>query len=265
MKKWLVCFVLMVVMLLSVSGVYAKEMATLHFNSLEEYEQYFSSLEKKPYVIYYDDISEFGEFDFYSGPFMIHFATLKNPFAEGYSYSLIDASGYRLRIQVFHTVKPDLDAREAKYIKGKLTTENDLRKCLDTRNSDLELDGFHYCYAGGRLHYVYWFENGHRIEIGGTAFLDDYPNTTDTLVGKLLNSETAPEAIQTIKDMKITEGLPKGTADFGRTPGFFLKTVIRDAVIVAGMIALAAIITRVRTIILRKKAVKSYRSADSRI
>ena len=41
----------------------------------------------------------------------------------------------------------------------------------------------------------------------------DYPTTTDTLVGKLLNSETAPDAIKTIKAMNITEGLPRGTAD----------------------------------------------------
>jgi len=179
-------------------------------NSLEEYQKYVSSLDHIPDMILYEDISHLGEFRF--------FMDNSSPLYRKYTYGLYGDDDYPLYIDVRHEPDAEMDAAENKLDRGKLTQQGDLRKLSVTQSVILDLDGFRYKYIGGRLMNVSWYENGMKIKIGGNSLLYDYPDTTDTFMGKLLNSATAPDAIKTIKAMNITEGLPRGTADANITP-----------------------------------------------
>ena len=181
--------------------------------SLKDYQQYFSTLDVVPDIVLYEDISQFGEFVGYVDVFG-YFA----PSCKEYLYTLCDSRGYTLHLRVEHIENATLDAQNAKFEKGKIETSGDLRKLSDGRSAILELDGFQYRYLKWGLYEVSWYENGIRFSLTGGGLLCNYPTESDTLVGKLLDSETARDAIKTIKAMNITEGLPRGTADANITP-----------------------------------------------
>jgi len=179
-------------------------------DSLEAYQEYFSKQDTIPQMVFWEKISQFGEFERYMEDWAGR--------GKHYEYTMIDSSGYEFILEIEHVEGAQSNEADATFEKGKLETKGDLRKWSGSQRAILELDGFQYKYLiNGILQTISWYENGIEFTIRPSdpysSLLYWYPDTTDTLVGKLLNAETARDAIKTIKAMKITEGLPRGTAD----------------------------------------------------
>ena len=175
--------------------------------SQEAYDDYFSGLEIRPEMIYYKEISDFGAFDGYVGYFPRGSCTY-----DRYFYAIRGADNYRFSFDVYH--------HEVEPLSDQGYVQLDFAECRDLRRSPienlpaparLEYEGFTYRYSkGGRLLSINWVENGIQFKITGPSSLEDYPVETDTLLGKLLSTETFREAAETIRNMKLTEGLPCG-------------------------------------------------------
>jgi len=204
----------------------------LNFRSLKDYHEFFSSKDSASNIVYYSDIEQFGDFLAFAGPDLAELYTKDS--LDAYSYFLTDASGFVFTVRVMHFSDEFQNALDAAYkkvdvtIKGDLRTNPDMQKEIiksdgpkkysDIQKKMIELDGFRYYYQDGELYKVTWYENGIQFSLMGSGNLGEYPKGADTFVEKMLNAATAPDAIKTIKAMKITEGLPKGTADANITP-----------------------------------------------
>lgn len=179
---------------------------TFRLKSLEEYNAYFSKRDEKPNMVFYEDISQMGVFD-----------TWQRVNDSYYVYYLRSADDYKFRISMehksYHSPLPeytyvDLTAKEG----------DDLRVCSTQKRARLEYNGFTYTYVVGELLSIKWVENGIEFKIVANSTMADYPAGTDTFLGRLLDGSTYKATIDSIIDMKLTEGLPKGEFTSTITP-----------------------------------------------
>ena len=164
--------------------------------TIEDYREYleFEKSTLPAEVIRYKSFEHIGEFS----SFVILSGGQNGDYSQ-YMYRVIDKSGFPLNITV-----TDLTKRKPTEHK-ELTAnydKNDLRK-IDVDDTGIILFGnAEYLYVKGELLSISRATGQTRIEITGDSMLSNYPAKTGTFVSSLLDSETAPEAIERLTNME---------------------------------------------------------------
>ena len=110
-------------------------------------------------------------------------------------YSLIDDSGYRFSVYVY-TEGATPNVTQTSIITS--VNEADLRTLSSESHGTYTKNGLRYSYIAGELLSITWTVDDVTIVISGNSALYDYPYVSSTLVGKLLNTQTAESAVASI-------------------------------------------------------------------
>lgn len=171
--------------------------ALLTIGDYDEYESFVAKMEKGSEFVAYERIQSLGDFK--------SFVCLSNGYSGDYSkymYNLSDASGYDFVLYVTHNAVVKSYGPEAdKPLSA--TGEQNLRNRADATGGVLDLNNVQYRYSKyGKIMSISWIESG--VEFTISAQLDEYPNVTDTVLGKLLTYDTAVAAKQSLmEDVKL--------------------------------------------------------------
>lgn len=158
--------------------------------SFKEYTKLVDSKKLSDSFVTYEKINKLGEF--------VHLVFLSDTQMNDYSkymYSLVDASGYEFVLYV------DENAIE---ISHNSTGSNISITSTDMRNLDKKASGtvvnndLVYTYVSGELLSVSWVDNGISYKLCGMPTFSDYPATTSTFVGKLMNSDKAMKSFNSV-------------------------------------------------------------------
>ena len=156
------------------------------FTTLEDYEKYVAEDMKLESFVSYDMISEYGAFVSF-----INYGRVQP--CTNYVYYLKDAEGYEFGFHVNSIA--ELEKEDAEALQ-QVENERDMRT-NGTKTGIYCVNNINYKYFEGKLGTIYWEHEGRRIflDSGRGYSLADYPTGSDTLVGQLLNVETAKEAV----------------------------------------------------------------------
>ncbi len=170
-------------------GLYIDEVSVSAQN-IEEYEDFIDNTELPDYFVYYDEFSSLGIFK--------SFTDISNSLVGDFTalyYSLIDENGFKFAL---YTRK---DYNSTPVLTGNISKNSfeDLRKKESTASpAYYELDGLVYNYINGKLTGIYWHVDDIEYMIYSTS-LSEYPSSgKDTVISKLLNSQTAVDAAKNV-------------------------------------------------------------------
>ncbi len=158
-------------------------------SSMEEYQKIVNANILPQSFIPYEKISRFGTFQ--SLVFLSD--TLSGDYS-AYMYNLTDATEYDISVSIDHNNKEKSDL-----LPDQITNVNlsDMRQLFSTANGSYICEGMTYKYVSGKLLSVSWQSNGVIYTLSGTSMLYDYSITDTTVVGKLLNFNTAVDTLNT--------------------------------------------------------------------
>lgn len=167
------------------------EMMSLFFYSEDEYTKFLNSNKLPAEFVSYDKIDAMGAF---TGLVFLSDA-YRNDYS-WYMYTLVDSEGVEFVLYVDHRDKA-------------LSTESSVTK-VDKTNMRLLSDAQRGVYIYDNIEYKY-MPSGNLLSISwqaqnvtyclskdGPMILSDYPLTESTFVGKLLNTDTAPQALSAV-------------------------------------------------------------------
>ena len=155
------------------------------FTTLEDYEKYVAEDMKLESFVSYDMISEYGEFISFINYGLVQPCT-------NYKYNLKDAAGYEVAFHVNSIA--ELEKEDAESLQ-QVENSKDMRT-NGTKTGIYCANGIGYGYFEGKLKSIYWEHDGKRILLRSRrGHLEAYPAGSDTLIGQLLNVETAKEAV----------------------------------------------------------------------
>ena len=183
----------------------------LVLSTLEEYKAYFLKRGGYPEnFISYEMLSPFGTFI----SFQSQSYDKENPDYSYCRYEILDASGLEIAV----TIEPKELPRNIWAWKcssaEETMMETDMRRNYTAKKvSNVMLGNFQYHYSVGKLRRISWVENGKEFDISAD-FTEYSRDLTDTLIGKLLNKNTAQAALEGLgfrgeadpyKDVELSE------------------------------------------------------------
>jgi len=193
----------------------AKDKNVFTVDSYYEYLKFINSTELPDDFIYYNDICILGEFvDF------ICMSDIKNGDFSHYLYSVKDKSGVEITLYI-----KDADSYEEIEIEQISSVDpHNLRTVEATSPVMYECEGIKYTYVEGKLNSVKWQSDKwvYTVYINDPC-LGEYPDDSSTIIGKLMNQQTALAAIETINEASAHKAK---TANFIRNMIFCLVLVI---------------------------------------
>ncbi len=203
----------------------ARDKNVFTVDSYYDYLKFINSTKLPDGFIYYNDICILGEFvDF------ICMSDTKSGDFSHYLYTVKDKEGFEITLYI-----EDADSYEAIEIEQISSVDpQDLRTVEQTTPVMYECEGIQYTYVEGKLNSVRWQSN----ECLYTVYVDnpclgEYPDDSSTIVGKLLNQQTALDAVETIHEASANK---IKTANFLRNMIFCLVLVIIFSAIVVFII-----------------------------
>ena len=167
------------------------ERPLLTLDSENEYIEFLSSGEMPADFVSYDKIEAIGAF--YGLVFLSD--AYRNDYSS-YMYSLIDSNGVEITLYVDHC---DETLSTSGSILG--VNEIDMRLLSDESSGAYVSDNIEYRYVSGKLLSISWERQNIVYTlccVSGDFRLSDYPLTDSTFIGKMLNTNTAPQAIDTV-------------------------------------------------------------------
>ena len=171
--------------------------AALGLSSLAEYEEHFSKQGGYPEgFISYDDLKAFGEFD----GFVSQSYYGNDPNYSYYYYKILYSSGAHFYVDIHPEWRPSAQFTWDMISVKNTMIESDLRtnQTDEIRGSVLIGDTL-YTYLVGKLHEIEWRSGGLLIAISGD--FDQIPEvSTDSLLGRLLNYNTAEAALAELRE-----------------------------------------------------------------
>ena len=155
------------------------------FTTLEDYEKYVAEDMKLESFVSYDMISEYGAFVSF-----VNFGRVQP--CTKYAYTLKDAAGFEFTFIVNSSGEPTEENAE---VLQQVENEKDMRT-NGTKTGVYCVNNINYVFYKGNLGRIDWEHKGTRIFVyPKRGYLDEYPAGSDTLIGQLLNVETAKEAV----------------------------------------------------------------------
>ncbi len=168
----------------------------LYANDYDEYVDVLKDITLPDYFVSYDDVSIFGEFDY----FMIN-CDGSGPHYERVFYSFVDETGTNVSVDVEYIPKlPDDYTKQIPEIDSKNINTSDMRTVNYNGTTAIKYtyQGIKYVYSKyGTLMSMSWQCGDIRYSL---SVIGDYPITDkDTAVNRLLNLESAPSVIAGLK------------------------------------------------------------------
>ena len=155
------------------------------FTTIAEYEQYISAVKQGDNFISYDMLQNVGRFRTF-----VNYGRTEP--CHNYSYGLVDDNGIEISIHV-NSLPNDIDKTEKVIL---LEKQDDLRTA-STATGVYTDGGIRYYYVDGALKRIEWlYENCLVFIVGPGNTLQTYPNNSNTITGRLLNSQTAQAAVE---------------------------------------------------------------------
>lgn len=154
------------------------------YNTIEGYEKYISAHPQRDDFITYDMLKDYGSFCLFvnSG---------RSDTCTEYSYDLIDSMGIETTIFII----PASRQLEEYSVITSMENPKDLRSC-SSKKGVYTANGISYYYSRGKLRRIAWQFDKQWILVDSTNNrYAEYPITDETLVGRLLNTETAEAAV----------------------------------------------------------------------
>lgn len=162
-------------------------------DSYYDYLNFIHSSELPDDFVYYDDICVLGDFvDF------ICMSDARIGDFSHYLYTIKDEEKFEITLYI-----EDADSRETIEMEPiSIADPQNMRTVVSTLPVMYEYEGIRYTYVEGKLNSVKWQND----EWAYSVYVDDpclgeYPNNSSTIVGKLLNLDTALDTIVTIHEM----------------------------------------------------------------
>ena len=175
----------------------------LSLSSLEEYEEYFTGQGDYPDgFIPYDSLSFLGEFD----SLLVDISSGDDPNYSYYIYSIVHPSGVDFSVTVYPEWLPQKRGRwDIASVKSTMSG-SDLRtnETSEMRGTVL-IEDVLYTYLLGNIHSVQWIFGSQEISISGD-FAQISEVSEDSLIGRLLNYNTAKGAIAELKQITQSGG-----------------------------------------------------------
>lgn len=166
----------------------------LTFETFELYQKFIQTTQLPSDFVPYSSISQFGEF---SG-----LVVLSDWMFGDYSacmYRMMDDMEYNFVLYTDATPQDiPLESVTGVNLADMRTLETDSRGCYNH-------NGVKYNYISGKLYSIEWEHDGitYTLSKSGEDGFSKYPNTTDTIVGQLLNANVAAETINRVLNTSV--------------------------------------------------------------
>ena len=150
------------------------------------YTEFLDSTDLPEDFVSYDKIEVIGDFD---GLVILSDAYLND--YSSYMYNLVDATGFDFVLYVDHV-------KEDSFIRDPISSvnEKDLRKQLDTSRGIYVCDNIVYTYITEGLLSIAWEDQNITYKLSGSFY--KYPLAESTFIGKMLDTDTAQQALNTV-------------------------------------------------------------------
>ena len=160
----------------------------LTLSSEDEYNEFLNSNELPADFVPYDKINAIGDFE--------GLVILSNAYSNDYSsymYSLVDSEGFEFVLYVDHK------ERES-YLTDSVSNVNttDMRALSDDSKGFYVYNDITYEYILGKLLSIVWEDQNIIYTLSGDTMLFEYPLTDSTFIGKMLNTDTALQALNDV-------------------------------------------------------------------
>ena len=173
------------------TDTYQIEIPLLTLYSMDMYTEFLNSNEIPDDFVLYDEISDIGDFE--SLVFLCHAYSIDY---KSYLYGFVDSEGFQISLYVYH----DTDKFSLKNDSIVQVNKTNMSLLTDTSDGDYIHDNIKYTYISGELISISWKTQNitYILCISGSPMFSDYPPTTSTFVGKMLNLDTATQALNDI-------------------------------------------------------------------
>ena len=170
---------------------YDIEIPLLTLESMDMYTEFLNSNEMPDDFVLYDEISDVGDFEI-----LIFLCNAYSHDYSSYLYGLVDSEGFEISLYVEHNT--DEFSLETDSIIQ--VNKTNMSLLTDTSDGDYIHDNIKYTYVSGELFSISWKTQNITYILckGGYPMFSDYPPTTSTFVGKMLNLDTATQALNDI-------------------------------------------------------------------
>ena len=172
------------------------EYPLLGLSSKEEYTEFLNSVELPDDFVSYDKIDAIGDFDV-----LIFLSPAYTNNYSSYMYRFVDSEGFAIILYVDHrdqVLSTESSVSNVNKTNMRLLPDTSKNVCVYVSNN------MKYTYISGKLQSISWKTQNITYTLcasgtpGTKMMLSDYPLTTSTFVGKMLNTETAPQALNTV-------------------------------------------------------------------
>ena len=172
------------------------EYPLLGLSSKEEYTEFLNSVELPDDFVSYDKIDAIGDFDV-----LIFLSPAYTNNYSSYMYGFVDSEGFAITLYVDHrdqVLSTESSVSNVNKTNMRLLPDTSENVCVYVSNN------MKYTYISGKLQSISWKTQNITYTLcasgtpGTKMMLSDYPLTTSTFVGKMLNTETAPQALNTV-------------------------------------------------------------------
>lgn len=167
------------------------ERPLLTFESIELYQKFLNQSRLPENFVRYEKISQLGSF--------VNLVFLSDASAgdfSSYMYSLVDDSDYEITLYVNSNMTADNESTNNIDISS--INSNDMRQLSGASSGKYAQGELVYKYVSGKLLSIAWNSEGISYKLCGSSMLSDYPSTSSTVVGQLLNSNNASAALQSV-------------------------------------------------------------------
>ena len=164
------------------------ERPLLTIESIEVYQKFLNQSRLPENFVQYEKISQLGNF--------VNLVFLSDTSAgdfSSYMYSLVDDSDYEISLYVNSNTTADNESTNNIDISS--INSNDMRQLSGASSGKYAQGELVYKYVSGKLLSIAWNSEGISYKLCGSSMLSDYPSTSSTVVGQLLNSNNASAAL----------------------------------------------------------------------
>ena len=168
------------------------ELPDVSFYSKEAYTEFLNSVELPDDFVSHDKIDAIGDFD----ALIFLSAAYQNDYS-WYMYGLVDSEGFEITLYVDHrdeVLSTKNSVSNVNKTNMRLLPDTSKNVCVYVSNN------MEYTYISGKLQSISWKTQNitYTLCASGTPMLSDYPLTESTFVGKMLNTETAPQVLNAV-------------------------------------------------------------------
>ncbi len=164
----------------------------LSFESLDKYESFIEATALPKNFVSYEKFSQLGKFD--------DMVFLSDAYNGDYSSSLYTLIDDVAEVALYVDMVPRTDVEMSQDYILNTAFDDDMRHLSADISGCYVHEGLTYRYISGELLSITWQSEGVTYTLCGNSMLGKYPQNSTTVVGKLLNTNTASATINSVFD-----------------------------------------------------------------